>query len=103
MLDIKCGKYYAASVFYPKKVTFAESRESLNRLYKSYETLSLLRESTQALWRVEDKQFAIHLVQEEDHIRIMYIQFQPTKEVFKDIMKSRGAEIDSLKDGKCDE
>lgn len=81
LLDIKCGKYYAASVFYPKKVTFTEARESLHRLYKNYETLSL---PSQALWRVEDKRSAIQLVQEEDQIKILYIQFQPTKNECKE-------------------
>lgn len=103
LLDIKCGKYYAASVFYPKKVTLAEARESLNRLYKNYETLSLLKESSLALWRVEDKRFAIQLGQEEDRIRIIYIQFQPTKTVMKDILKSKDAETDILEDNECKE
>lgn len=84
LLDIKCGKYSAASVLYPKKVTFAEARESLNRLYRSYETLSLLKDPILALWRVEDKRFAIQLAHEEDHIRIIYIQFQPTNNECKE-------------------
>jgi len=53
--DIKCGKYIAASAFYPKKVTFAQARASLDKIYASYENLSLYKESMQALWRVEDK------------------------------------------------
>src|ERR1700690_1631635 len=58
--DIKCGKYSAASVFYPKSVSFTDVRAALNKLYKDYETLSLYKEAVQALWRVVNKQFAIH-------------------------------------------
>jgi len=81
--DIKCGRYHAASVFYRGKITFAEVRASLNKLYGSYENVSLLTESVQAIWRVEDKGFGIHLVREqEDVVRVMYVQFiqlPPTK------------------------
>ncbi|MEK6581845.1 MAG: hypothetical protein AABZ25_05605 [Nitrospirota bacterium] len=96
LVDIKDGKYNAASVFYPKKVTFAEARESLNKLYKVIENLSLYKESVMSVWRVEDKKFAISIEQEDDHIRIMFIQFQPTKEVFKSILKTMGVDPDDL-------
>ncbi len=82
--DIDCGRYRAASVFYREKVTFADVRASLNRLYKNYENLSLLEESKQARWRVEDKQFLINLVQEQEGIiRVMYLQFRPMKGVYQ--------------------
>lgn len=101
MTDIKCGKYNAASAFYSNKVTFKQARESLNKLYKNYENLKLYKESAQALWRVTDKQFAVHLVQEEDKIRIMYLQFQPTKEVFKNMLNTQGDNTNALDEDEC--
>ena len=54
-----------------------------------------------AVWRVEDKRFAIQLAPEEDHIRIIYIQFQPNKEVFKNIMKSVGSNSEVIGNDDC--
>ncbi|HYA13263.1 MAG TPA: hypothetical protein VEF33_02880 [Syntrophales bacterium] len=99
--DIKCGKYHAASVFYGEKVTFAEVRASLNKLYGSYEDVSLLKESLQAIWVVKDKRFGIHLVQEvEDVVRVMYIQWRPMKKVTKDTTKAGGT---IFEDDECKE
>jgi hypothetical protein len=104
MTDIKCGKYHAASVFYRGKVTFAEVRASLNKLYGSYEDVSLLKESLLAMWRVEDKRFSIQLVQEEeDVVRVLYVQFRPMKKASKDIMKASGGNMDVLDDQECKE
>jgi hypothetical protein len=74
--DIKCGIYYAASVFYSNNTTFNEARESLSKLYKSYEILSLLQKNKIAVWRVENRGFSVQLTQEEDHIRINYIRYE---------------------------
>jgi hypothetical protein len=99
--DIKCGRYSAATAFYPNKVTFADARESLNKSYKEYENMSLFKESKQALWRVDDKKFAIQLIQEEDRIRILYIRFQPTKDVLRNILKSTGANAEPIDENEC--
>jgi hypothetical protein len=101
--DIKCSKYNASSVFYPTAVTFAQARESLNKLYKKYEKQNLYQESVQALWRIEKKRFGVHLVQEENRVRIMYIQFQSTEAVMTSIMKSSGADVSSIEDDDCNE
>lgn len=99
--DIKCGKYHAASVFYRGKVTFAEVRASLNKLYGSYEDVSLLKESVLAMWRVEGKRFSIQLHQEEEDVaRALYVQFRPMKEVTKDTTKTGGT---IFKDDECKE
>lgn len=74
--DIKCGIYYAASVFYSKNVTFAEARKSLNKLYNGYENIALLQKDRIAVWRVTNKEFSIQLTREEDHIRINYIHYK---------------------------
>ncbi len=96
--DISCSKYIAASVFYPETVTFDQARESLNKIYQKYENQKLYKESVQALWRVEDKRLAIHMIQEERRIRIMYIQFQSDKSVMKNMLKSIGADTENLGD-----
>jgi len=105
--DIKCGKYYAASVFYRGKVTFEEIRTSINKVYKNYEKLSVLKEPVQALWRVNDKQFSISIHQEAEGIfRVIYIRFPPTKEALKAMMKFEGGDvkaIDAMDEEDCKE
>ncbi len=65
-VDIKCGRYNASTVFYPGKVTFKQARKSLNKLYEKYESQNLDQKLFQALWKIENKQFIVHLVQEEN-------------------------------------
>jgi hypothetical protein len=105
--DIKCGKYYAASIFYRGKVTFEEIRTSINKVYKNYEKLSTLKEPVQALWRVKEKQFSISIRQEAEGIfRVTYIHFLPTKEIFKAMMKLEGGDvkaIDAMDEEDCKE
>ena len=76
LLNIRNGVYVAATIMYPEEVTFQEARDSLNRIYKNCEQLPLLRDREMAVWRVENKKYAVDLIQQEDKIRIMYIQFQ---------------------------
>jgi len=65
--DIKCGKYIAAS-FYPKKVSFAQAKESLNRLYRGHEIPLSEQGSKTAIWRIriEKKKFSVSLVREDE-------------------------------------
>ncbi len=105
--DIKCGKYYAASIFYRGKVTFKDIRTSINKIYNNYENLSLLKEPIQAHWRVNDKRFSISMSEEAEGIfRVIYIQFLPSKEVFKAMMKAYGGDanaIDAMDEDDCKE
>jgi len=59
MVDPQCSRYVAATVTYPHQVSFEQARETLNRNYKKYEKPSLYEESKMAVWRVEDRKFAI--------------------------------------------
>ncbi len=106
-IDIKCGKYYAASIFYRGKIAFADIRTSLNSMYNKYEDIALLKEPVQAIWRVEDKRFAISLFQEDEGIfRVMFIQFLPNKEMLKAMMKAYGGDvkaIEALDEDKCND
>jgi hypothetical protein len=101
--DIKCARYNASTVFYPEKVTFEQARKSLNKLYEKYESQKLYQKLFQALWRIENKQFIVHLVQEENRVRIMYIQFQSTEAVMRGIMESTGADMSQLENTDCKE
>jgi len=56
-----------------------------------------------ASWRIEEKKFSVSLWQEDDHIRIMYLQFQPTKEVMKDMMKAMVANTEAIEENECEE
>ena len=103
LVDIKDGKHSAASIFYPKKVTFAEAREGLNKLYKENEDLTLYKASEMAVWRVADRKFSISLVQEDDHVRVMFIHFMPSAEVFKGILRTMGVDPDDLDKTNCKE
>jgi hypothetical protein len=76
ILDIKNNKFVGATVLYSKPTTFAEVRDSLNRLYKNSENMLLFKEGVTASWSIEDKKFVIQLSQEENRIRVIYIQFQ---------------------------
>lgn len=102
MVDPKCSLYVAATVTYPHQVSFEQARETLNRKYKKYEKPSLYEESKMAVWRVEDRRFAISLTQIEDRIQIIYMQFQPNKEIFKNIMKSTGSDAEVIDSKDCE-
>ena len=103
--DIKCGKYHAASVFYRGKVSFDEIRGSINKIYKDYENLKLLKQPNFAIWRVTNKRFAIQLCREdEDVYRVIYVEFLQGKEAFESLMKGMGADakaIDALHEDDC--
>lgn len=100
--DIKCGKYYAASVYYPKKVSFEEAKASVNKQFKKYENISASqRNENLANWRITDKQFAINIIKEDGILRISYIQFQPSKEVFKRMLILQGADEEDFKEEEC--
>ncbi len=101
LVDIREGKYVASSLFYSKKVTFDEARESLKKQYKTYENLSLYKPLVMSVWRVTDKKFAVSLVQEDDHVRIMFLQFQPKEEIFKSMLKTMGVDPDELYSADC--
>lgn len=95
--DIKCGKYSAASIFYRGKVTFDDIRTTINKSFKNYENLSLLKPPVQAIWRVKDQRFSISLAEEAEGIfRVIYIKFISSKEAFKAMMKAEGGDVNAI-------
>ena len=76
LVDVKDGIYYAATIMYPKKLTFEEARASLNKLYKKHEKASFADSPVLGLWRNEKDKFSIQLSQEEEHFNVIYIGFK---------------------------
>ena len=83
MTDIKEGRYFAATVSYPKKVTLDEARDALNQRYKNYEKASFATNALMGLWRNEDDRHAIQLTENDDAIQVIYISFMKFSETWK--------------------
>ncbi len=75
MVDVDKGKYIAATVRYPKKLSLAEARRSLNTVYAKYESKTFADDPTMGIWRNEDDQFSIQLTEEEDTLAVIYIKY----------------------------
>ena len=94
MVDLDKGKYFAATVRYPKKVSFAEARRSLNTIYAKHEKKNFADDPTMGLWRNEDDKLAIQLTEDEDYLVVLYVKFSLlTKEKF---IKSLGRAMRDL-------
>ena len=87
MTDIKEGKYFAATVSYPKKITLDEARDALNQRYKNYERASFATNALMGLWRTEADRYAIQLTENEDAIQVIYISFMKLSETWKHLEK----------------
>jgi len=83
LTDIKDGRYYAATVCYPPTLTVDDVRRSVNEVYGKYELRDL-----DGVWRDADEKFTIALNKDVDGIHVMYITFQPIREVFKNMLKA---------------
>ncbi len=83
LTDIKGGQYYAATVCYPPTLTVDDVRTSINEVYGKYELRDL-----GGVWRNADDKFTIALNKDTDGIHVMYITFQPIREVFKNMFKA---------------
>ena len=75
MVDVDKGRYYGATVNYPKKLTLAEARKSLNSLYAKYEKKSFANDPDMGLWRNDDAKFSIQLTEDDAHVCVIYIKF----------------------------
>jgi hypothetical protein len=82
-------------------VSFAEARESLNKLYKGCENLALFKELKIALWRGEKMGVTIQLLQEDKRLCISYVQFQSMKDLSKGLMEISGAKIEADENNEC--
>jgi len=87
LTDIKGGRYYAATVCYPPTLTVDDVRTSINEVYGKYELRDLVTPEG-GVWRNVDDKFAIGLNKDADGIHVIYITFQPIREVFKNMLKA---------------
>ena len=83
MVDIDKGKYFAATVRYPKNISFADARRSLNTIHAKHEMKDFA-----------DDKLTIQLTEDEDYLEVIYVKFSLlTKEKF---IKSLGRAMRDL-------
>jgi hypothetical protein len=87
LVDIENGSFHAATLTYPTSVTVEDARASINAVYGKYELRDLATPEG-GVWRNEDERFAIGLAGDADGTRVMYLTFQPTSEVLKDVSRA---------------
>lgn len=90
-VDLKNGKYDAATIRYPESVTVEDARESLNLLYKRFEMPNQIVKDKFGLWRNLDQKCAIQLSKDEEgNVQIIFLAFRPANEEFwKDVFKAQ--------------
>jgi hypothetical protein len=99
MVDVDKDRYFAATVTYPKKISFAEARRCLNSRYRKWEKESFANDPTMGLWRNEDDKLAVQLNDDGDSLKIVYIKFsQVTPEMFFRALGKAAEEVDKEKE-----
>ncbi len=88
-LELKNGRYIGATIVYPKSISFIAIKKSLNSLYKQFEKPDFKDNKTLDLWRHEPKRFAIQLSEDKEGVRVIYLMFQPTSKVLKNMMEAQ--------------
>lgn len=77
--DIENDCYSAATICYPKEVSFELARASINEQYSKFEQLSKSdKNGSMALWRNTDKKFSIQLTTSADaeFLKVILITFR---------------------------
>jgi len=82
--DIKEGKYSAATVTYPKEISFQEVKTAIKNLYKDAKEKSF-DSGKMIVFRNEKNKFAISLTENDSYIQVIYIPFMETEEIIKTI------------------
>lgn len=75
MVDLNKGRYYAATVNYPRTIGFEQARRSLNNAYKKWEKKTFANDPIMGIWRNEDEKFSIQLSHDGFNITVIYISF----------------------------
>ena len=88
-VDVKKGRFYAATVRYPKAISFKKARAQLNERYAAHEVDSFQDDPTMGLWRNERGRYAIQLTADKEHLIMLYITFQPAEQVLENIQWER--------------
>jgi hypothetical protein len=74
-VDIKDGKFYAATVRYKTSLSLADARQSLNRVYAKWQKPNFANDPDMGLWREESRRFSIQLTRDEHEIVVVYISW----------------------------
>jgi hypothetical protein len=101
--DVRCSRYIGASVFYRAPVSMADGRRALDKLYARH-ALPSKAAGEHRLWRVEERRFAVQLVDHgSDGISIIYLHFAPLSVVWKGMMEAQGFEqaAKTVKEADC--
>lgn len=80
MVDIEKGQFNAATIRYPKEMSFEAARQSLNRVYGKWEKKTFANDPTMGIWRNEDDKFSIQLTEDGFSIVAIYIKFSMVSE-----------------------
>jgi hypothetical protein len=75
MIGIKEGKYFAATVRYPKDLSIKDAKATLNNLYKKYEHQAFASDDQTGLWRNDDNKYTVTLTEEGESIQVVYIVY----------------------------
>ena len=86
-MNIKNGLYNAATVIYPEELRYETAITALKDQYKKYGLPKQYKGIGMTVWRIEDKRYAVSLIQEKKYIKILYIQFKSTEDILKEIRK----------------
>jgi hypothetical protein len=99
MVDLKDGKFFAATVRYPKDIGIDGARRSIDRKYHKWAVPLFADSKTMGLWRNEGAQFAIQMVVDDEHdcISVIYITFQPLDFVLRKMQEASVLKCDSRK------
>ena len=79
LTDVKSEKFVGATVLYHKSVSFDKARESINKVYKNYESEFSTDGPKMGLWRVTERKFAIQLTETDEAIQVLYLPFTDSK------------------------
>ena len=85
IMNIKKGFYNAATVIYPEEVRYETALKALKDQYKKYGPSKQYKEIGMTVWRIENKGYAVSLIQEKKYIKIRYVQLKSTEDVLKEI------------------
>jgi hypothetical protein len=75
MVDIDKGQYYAATVSYPKEISFEAARQALNSVYGKWEVEYFAKDPEMGMWRNEDDKFSIQMTENAFALAVIYIKF----------------------------
>jgi hypothetical protein len=93
MVDIHKGQYYAATVRYPKEITFDAARSALNNVYGKWETDAFAKDPEMGMWRDEEDKFVIQMAEDAFSLAVIYIKFSMVPEELWLRGLSRGTRI----------